>query len=83
VWPYNVRRFYNTCNVTVDIFAVAENGLNTYGAVRPGNFVVISDESYLGAPIPATVSFACTYPQRPTGVGGRGSPSYGGSHECH
>jgi len=84
VWPYNVARFYNTCGPTVNIFVVASNGANTFGAMGSGSFVVLSDESSLGAPIPATMYFACTYPGRPTAVGGRRWPTFGdSSYECH
>jgi hypothetical protein len=84
VWPYNVARFYNTCGPTVNMFVVASNGANTFGAVGSGAFVVMSDESSFGAPILPTKFFACTYPGKPTAVRGRGWPTFSDStYECH
>ena len=83
-WPYSFRRFYNTCNTTVNIFVIGDNGANTYGAVGANNFVVITNEASPGAPLPRTQAFACTYPERPTVPRGLAVPSFGSSvYECH
>lgn len=69
-YPYNFARFYNTCNALIEMFVVGSNGATDFGEVGPGNFLVMSNTAYPGAPLLPTSAFACVAPGRPTKVGG-------------
>lgn len=91
-YPYNFARFYNTCNVNIEVFVVGSNGATDFGIVGPGSFLVMQNNAYPGAPLLPTSFYACVAPGRPTKVGeawrkgvhwGSPWPSYGdASFQC-